>query len=177
MATTHLKSETLPAGELTYTLASQQEIPIMLDLLRATADWMVQNNLKQWYPEQFTPDLMKSYLEEREVIIARLNEEPIGMFTLQWSDPSYWGERNSEEYGYLHRLVVDRAYRGHQVGQRMLRFAEERVLAAGKKALRLDCVAHNPQLNRYYQSLGFQFVAEQDMQGRVVNLYEKMHHD
>ncbi|MBY0162298.1 GNAT family N-acetyltransferase [Paenibacillus lautus] len=145
----------------------------MLALLTEAAEVMEQQGRKQWSSSLFSLDLMEQYLAEREVFILWHEDEAAGMFTLQYGDPDYWGKRDDPSYGYLHRLTVRFAYRGLELGNQMISFAESYLSSKGKRGFRLDCVSHLPTLNRFYQRQGFQFVAEQDMGGRIVNLYEK----
>lgn len=145
----------------------------MLRLLIEAAQVMEQQGREQWKPSLFTLDLMNQYLTEREVFILWHEGKAAGMFTLQYGDPAYWGERDDPRYGYLHRLTVRSSYRGLGLGEKMLSFTEDYLLSKGAKGFRLDCVSHLPTLNHYYQRQGFQFVAEQNMGGRSVNLYEK----
>lgn len=154
-------------------VAEAEQAGVMLSLLKEAAEVMEQQGRKQWSPSIFSFDLMEQYLAEREVFILWHKDVAVGMFTLQYGDPAYWGERDDPAYGYLHRLTVRASYRGLELGTKMISFAESYLLSMGKQGFRLDCVTHLPTLNQFYQRQGFQFVAEQDMGGRVVNLYEK----
>lgn len=60
------------------------------------------------------------------------------------------------------------------MGTKMLYFAESYLRGEGMTGFRLDCVSHLPSLNAFYTRQGFEFVAEQDMGGRFVNLYQKV---
>ncbi|WP_211747826.1 GNAT family N-acetyltransferase [Paenibacillus sp. Marseille-Q4541] len=142
-------------------------------LLVEAAEWMVENELKHWTPDLFTEDSVRAYFNDRDVYVAYFNETPVGLFTLQGSDPSYWGPLNDEAFGYLHRLTVSRSYRKRGLSLWMLNAAEEIVLAAGKKGLRLDCITHSPKLNEFYQGQGFIHQGVTDMGVRVVNLYQR----
>lgn len=142
-------------------------------LLVEAAEWMVDNELKHWTPDLFTLDSIHQYFDVRDVYIAYLNESPAGLFTLQGDDPAYWGPLNDEAYGYLHRLTVGRAYRKRGLSSWMIDAAEEIVLAAGKKGLRLDCITHSPKLNEFYQGQGFTHQGVTDMGDRKVNLYQR----
>lgn len=145
----------------------------ILSLLQEAATWMKLNGINQWTPEQFNEVDIANYFTDRQVYLALENEEVVGMFTLQFSDPQYWGCKNDENYVYLHRLVVRGSHRKQGLGRYMLKFAVELARELGCKGLRFDTVAHNIKLNRYYQSLGFQYMGTNDMgNGRLVNLYE-----
>ncbi|MCL6605362.1 MAG: GNAT family N-acetyltransferase [Paenibacillus sp.] len=161
-------------GSVTMIRAERNRAREMVILLQDAARWMESNGIKQWTPSQFTEADIMNYFEDREVYLALDNDEIIGMFTLQFSDPQYWGTRNDDSYAYLHRLTVARSYRGAGLGSYMLQFAADLAIEKGCKGLRFDTVAHNIKLNGYYQSLGFHYMGTNDMGGgRLVNLYEK----
>jgi len=146
----------------------------ILNLLQQAASWMERNGIRQWTPGQFNePDII-NYFEDREVYLALIEHELAGMFTLQFSDPLYWGPRNDDSYAYLHRLCVTETYRGIGLGSLMLDYAADVAKEKGCKGLRFDTVAHNIKLNGFYQSLGYHYMGTNDMGGgRLVNLYEK----
>lgn len=145
----------------------------VLKLLREAAGWMESKGINQWTPGQFSLQDVEGYFSSREVYLAMDGAEVAGMFTLQFSDIQYWGDRNDESYAYLHRLAVARTYRGGGLGGHMIRFAVRRARDLGCRGLRLDTVAHNIKLNRYYQSMGFRYMGTHDVgAGRLVNLYE-----
>lgn len=164
--------------ELQIREAQPTDAAILADLMREAAEVMVEKGIEQWKPEMFTEETVRGYFDTRRVFMLKANGHPAGLFTLQDSDPAYWGDRNDARYLYLHRLTVRPSCRGRDYGSFMLRCAEEEAARAGKLGLRLDCVAHLPSLNAYYVRSGFRFVAERDLNrevgGRYVNLYEKL---
>ncbi|WP_310550432.1 GNAT family N-acetyltransferase [Paenibacillus glufosinatiresistens] len=147
----------------------------VLELLRGAAEWMRENGLTQWKPEQFTEAGVASYFAEREVYVAEDEDKAAGVFTLQFSDPEYWGRRNDPRYAYLHRLAVGQAYRGGGLGAAMLQYAADLARHRGCLGLRLDTVANNVKLNRYYQTRGFRLMGMNEISGgKKVNLYERL---
>jgi RimJ/RimL family protein N-acetyltransferase len=145
----------------------------VLRLLQEAAAWMERNGIKQWTPGQFNESDIAGYFTDRHVYVALDGEAVVGMFTLQFSDPQYWGIKNDESFAYLHRLAVTASHRSQGLGQRMLNHAVILATELGCKGLRFDTVAHNVKLNRYYQSLGFHYMGTNNMgNGRLVNLYE-----
>ncbi|WP_172250906.1 GNAT family N-acetyltransferase [Saccharibacillus deserti] len=165
------------SAEMKIREAGPEDVPILAEMLREAAERMVEAGVDQWKPEMFAEEAVRGYFETRRVFLLTADDQPAGLCTLQCGDPSYWKELDDERYLYLHRLTVRPAYRGTDFGARMLRFAEEEALRQGKLGLRLDCAAHLPKLNAYYQNQGFRFVAERDLNrsvgGRYVNLYQK----
>ncbi|QWU14005.1 Protein N-acetyltransferase, RimJ/RimL family [Paenibacillus sophorae] len=162
-------------GKLNVVHADSSMAGEVLKLLREAAQWMRDNGLTQWKPEQFKEEDILNYFNEREVYIAMQGGVAAGMFTLQFGDPQYWGRRNDESFAYLHRLAVAMPFRGAGLGSKLLKFAAEMAKASGRSGLRLDTIADNVKLNRYYQSQGFRYMGTHDVGGgRLVNLYEKM---
>lgn len=160
-------------GHFDIVLAQAEDAEDMLMIFHKTAGLMVKQGLNQWTPSIFSLTLMENYLAEREVYLLNFEEKPVGIFTLQDSDPSYWGDRNDNQYDYLHRLAILPEYRGLHLGEAMIQFAEKRVQAKGKRGLRLDCVSHLESLNQFYSRQGYEFVDKQNMGTREVHLYEK----
>ncbi|MFP4976221.1 GNAT family N-acetyltransferase [Paenibacillus sp. CN-4] len=159
--------------QVTLLQAGRAEADTVLRLLKAAADWMEAQGIRQWRTAQFTEEEVARYFDERLVYLARIAGEPAGMFTLQSGDELYWAERNDPRYAYLHRLAVAGPYRGAGLGTKLLELAASLAEERGCTGLRLDTAAHNVKLNRYYQSLGFRFQGIRDFGGgRMANLYE-----
>ena len=107
------------------------------------------------WPEEFPRGPYEESIAAGEVYLLRRGGAPVGMLLLQWSDRELWGDV-PEDAGYVHKLAVRRAYAGEGLGREMLRWAEGEAAAAGKRYLRLDCMADNPPLRAYYERAGFE---------------------
>ncbi|MEW8967170.1 GNAT family N-acetyltransferase [Exiguobacterium alkaliphilum] len=71
-------------------------------------------------------------------------------------DHNLWDD--AEVAVYVHRLVVDARMKGKRVGEQLMRHALTQTVGT----IRLDCVATNAFLNRYYRQFGFAYVGERD---------------
>ena len=154
--------------------ANQQHAEQVTSLLVNAAEWMESKGIEQWKKEMFTPELIHSYFLEREVFILYMAEQPAAMFTLQAGDLDYWQHLNDENYLYLHRLTVHQDFRSVGLGAIAIEWAKDYALTSGKKGLRLDCMAHLPTLNRFYQSQDFRYMGTHEVKGRLASLYEKL---
>jgi GNAT superfamily N-acetyltransferase len=56
---------------------------------------------------------------------------------------------------YVYNLAVSRHWANHQLGRRLLEWASDRASALGRSCVRLDCMADNVFLHRYYTEAGF----------------------
>ncbi|KAG0325167.1 hypothetical protein BGZ99_001008 [Dissophora globulifera] len=105
-------------------------------------------------PTLVTPPLspLPSPLPEQQQPEATI----IGTLTLNYSDPfdeMLWKDLVDDwtDAVYLHRLFIEREYRGCGLGPKALMFAEQEGLKRGKHYLRLDCMADNKLLKAYYR--------------------------
>lgn len=129
---------------------------MVVSIFEEAGRWLQGRGIDQWPAE--VSDRMRAYLAEvigrGEIYLARLEGQPVGTITLQWSDPRIWGEQPSDA-GYVHGLAIRPAVAGRGIGRRMLEWAAAQVLAEGRSYLRLDCLATNEKLCRYYEQAGF----------------------
>ncbi len=135
--------------------ARRDEDVVVGELLTDAARWTIERGLPNAWPVPFPLDSVRSQIELGEVYLALgPGDVPLATVTLQWSDPRFWGERPPDA-GYVHRLATRRT-RGHEGwGARLLDWAEDRVAERGRGYVRLDCLAANAGLRRYYTGLGF----------------------
>jgi ribosomal protein S18 acetylase RimI-like enzyme len=126
--------------------------------VREVADWLSARGNPQWkhWHSDYGLKLLRERLENDEVYLATREAEPVATLTIQWSDPMVWGEKGEDGLaGYIHAIAITRAVGGLRVGERLLEWAVERIAARGKRYARLDCMAGNEILCRYYQVRGF----------------------
>ncbi len=107
-----------------------------------------------------------------EVYLAKLGGEAVGTIILQWKDRIFWKEV-SPDAGYVHKFAIRRAYAGRHLGLKMLEWAARRASVAGKKFLRLDCMADNQRIRIYYEKAGFTHRGDIQHSKWKASLYEK----
>ncbi|KAG0272084.1 hypothetical protein BGZ95_012175 [Linnemannia exigua] len=149
------------------------ELDIFIDILERAALWMEENKLNQWIPGSFVAPKTRAHIENtislgNAYFIIKTSpastsdstdnnkETIIGTFTLNYTDSfdqMLWTELVEDwtDAVYLHRLVVEREYKGFGLGPKALHFAELEGLKRGKHFLRLDCMADNKLLKAYYR--------------------------
>lgn len=160
------------AGTFRMAFAESQDADTVRQLLKEAAEWMKSRGIRQWNPEQFTEEEIRKYFATRDIFLMLDGPNPAGMFTLQDSDPDYWGTLNEEGFGYLHRLTVRPAYRRHKLGREMIYWAARHSREEGRKGLRFDCWSENTKLNPYYAELGMEKRGVGELNGRQYFLYE-----
>ena len=151
-----------PLGTLIITPASKDELDVVIEIYDDAALWLTAQGSRQWpYPQpQWIRDAIEGRIEQGQVFLCRApDDRAIGTIRVQWADPNVWPE-DSGDAGYIHGLATRRELKGQGIGRLMLEWARDYIRANGKKYLRLDCVADNPALRRYYENLGFRFCGE-----------------
>ncbi|KAF9335015.1 hypothetical protein BGZ91_010639 [Linnemannia elongata] len=154
----------ISAEQFSFRTAKPDELDIFIDILERAALWMEANKLNQWIPGSFnTISIGNAYFIIKSSSAStsdnndsKDNETIIGTFTLNYTDPfdqMLWTDLVDDwsDAVYLHRLVVEREYKGYGLGPKALHFAELEGLKRGKHYLRLDCMADNKLLKTYYR--------------------------
>ena len=171
-------------GLLPIRVAVGDEARAVLRLRDELAAWMVQRRIDLWQPGEMPLAWVEQSIAHRWVHTVWKQDQLVGSVTVAWEDPLIWGETGTPA-GYIHMLMVDRAYAGHDVGRSILGWAEARIAAAGRRLARLDCATSNQRLCGYYEQAGYVPVGRRQfrLQGsqffpaadRAVdtNLYEK----
>ncbi|PAV30735.1 GNAT family N-acetyltransferase [Virgibacillus profundi] len=86
-------------------------------------------------------------------------------------DVAMWGKRDDNAY-YIHRLAVHKAHHNKQIGRKVLVWMDENIqLKEG--FLRLDCIANNSFLNKFYDKAGYTFSGHVGEGEDAFSIYEK----
>ena len=80
------------------------------------------------------------------------------IFSVCYSDKIIWEERDRGDAVYLHRVVVNPNFKGHQQFGKILNWAIEHAKEKKIKYVRMDTWADNPNIIAYYKSFGFNFI-------------------
>jgi hypothetical protein len=86
-----------------------------------------------------------------------------------WADP-YWPDDNLA--GYVHSVAVRSEMHGQHLGGLILLWAIMKTKQAERQFLRLDCLARNGRLRRYYEEQGFIYRGEAVDRDYTAALYE-----
>jgi GNAT superfamily N-acetyltransferase len=168
--------------------ATLADTPSVLAILEDAVLWLRTKQLSTWEPNHLKI-VMPVAIERGEVYLAKLkpteSDVPtdisidisitVGTVSMQWSDVPFWGEEigNDSKACYLHKLAVLRSYAGQHIGAAIVKLVEQRTSGAGRSYVRLDCVRDNPNINAFYQKLGYVWQGAASVGGFQANLYQK----
>ena len=137
--------------------ARQSDLSPYIDLLEAIAEWLAVRGVRQYAPGAFRASRLyfSESIERGEVHWASIDDARVGAVRLLKEDSIAWPDVRDGEAIYVNNLVVHRDWGHRGVGLRILEWAKREARAMGKVFLRLDCVADNQFLRRYYADAGF----------------------
>ena len=150
--------------DLRFRAAQLGDVPDIVDVLSEAAAWAKARGIERWWSVPFPETWVRRGVERGDVFVIELGPRVIGTLTLTRQDRLMWGDRPPEA-GYLHRLAIRRDFAHQGFGKHALDWAGSLVRSWGRSKLRLDCLATNESLVRYYLGQGFKEVGR--IQGNI----------
>jgi GNAT superfamily N-acetyltransferase len=145
-------------------------------LLQEASAWLRAQGSTQWNPA-YPLERLAQEVEDGHVWYWKAGAGPLATVTLLPRRPDYYpvGVWDDEMPAwYVCRFTVKRTLAGRRVGETLLRQLEIDAADSGLQALRLDVVAVNPFLERYYLARGFKDCGTVEIKGERSVLLEKL---
>ncbi|MDP9845852.1 GNAT family N-acetyltransferase [Streptosporangium lutulentum] len=157
---------------LTLRRATNGDLQGVLALLAETAGWLNGRGVRQWPVGGFPAERISPLIAEGVLYLLdgeRGEERPAATIALDGhADPEFWAPEDGPGTAlYVHKLSVARGYSGRGLGEALLDWAGLRVLATGRRWLRLDCSKDNPRLQDYYRGQRFAHLRTVDLPHRA----------
>ncbi|WP_163543314.1 GNAT family N-acetyltransferase [Occultella kanbiaonis] len=121
------------------------------------AAWQESIGVTQWRVGEVSPFVVERQVAAGEWYVLRRGGSLVATARLLTRDEHTWGPELGGEgsAGYLHGLMVARTAAGEGLGGQILEWFCRMSASHGLPAARLDCVATNARLRRYYRDHGF----------------------
>jgi GNAT superfamily N-acetyltransferase len=155
--------------------ATAADVEIAVSILEEVAAWTWIRGLEAWQPGTFGERdgcgqrRLRHDVTNNSLYLVWLGSAAVATFSLRTSDERYWPDA-SDGALYLHRFAVRRAASG--MGSLAIRWMVEEAQRRERSYLRLDCLADNPGIRRYYERAGFTHCGETTDEGTRLSLYE-----
>lgn len=157
--------------ELVIQPAEAGEEDIVLDLLALAAAWLRSRGIEQW-PKRFPSSSVEEQIARGEALLVRNSGRPIATVAVADSDTELWGADDKPAY-YVSRLAVARRAAGAGLGYCILDWITSKALAHGRFYVRLATASNNPRLRRYYETAGFDHIADPPYARWPTSLYQR----
>ncbi|GAA3133638.1 GNAT family N-acetyltransferase [Streptosporangium carneum] len=154
---------------LTLRTATAADLRAVLSLLGEAADWLNAMGVRQWPAGGFPAERITPLIEAGDMYLLEGREGVVATLALDGNaDPEFWGAQDVPGSAlYVHKLSVARGRSGLGLGQALLDWAGLRVLATGRRWLRLDCSKDNARLQDYYRGQRFSHLRTVDLPHRA----------
>jgi GNAT superfamily N-acetyltransferase len=166
------------AGSQTETdlrIAASATPEISAAIIEEVAAWGAPEAFPSWAPGSFTgPDSigmsrLRGDIATDGLYLVWRGGSALGTFSLLERDLLFW-PNSGDEALYLHRFAVRRGAAG--AGRHAVAWCLQETQRRGRAYLRLDCLAENPGIRRYYERFGFTAVDETVLDGTRYSLYQ-----
>ena len=151
-------------GLLVLDPARPADLDDVLEILAEAAAWLAAQGIDQWAspPPPGLRARIAAEIERGEVYIARPLQDgcAVGTLRFEWRDTELWPDAAGDSAGYVHSMAIRPTLRGRQLGEALIEWAKMHVRNRQRHYLRLDCVATNIALRRYYERLRFRYCGE-----------------
>ncbi|ALC85021.1 acetyltransferase [Bacillus sp. FJAT-22090] len=148
-------------------IATNDKCMTIIDMLKQVALWLKKKEINQW---RFLLDSgedkeIEQDINNRNTYIVLKDDEIVATFTLlskqsEW-DRHIWGDDLTSTSLYLHRLAIQPNYMNKGIGSSILEWIQKNI-RRDIECIKLDCVADNVKLNKFYKSNGFELVGIED---------------
>jgi GNAT superfamily N-acetyltransferase len=139
-----------------------------MHLYREAQEWLSARGTDQWQPvDGRSEDLWQRVrtniacsIEQGDCYLALWDGVPVGTITVdEYADPEFWRDEDDPRSAlYVHRMIVARDMAGRGLGAELLRWAERKAAARGRRWLRADAWSTNTALHDYYKGQNFSHV-------------------
>ena len=127
----------------------------IMNIIQNRCKWLSDNNIEQWnVTKTYNIDYYLGKINDEKFYVAVQDGKIVGTFMLQ--EKSQYAEYD-ENIIYIHHLATDINYSG--IGKIIIEEIKELAKIKLKKVLRLDNIATNDRLNKYYEENGFKKIA------------------
>jgi predicted N-acetyltransferase YhbS len=164
-----------PSTDSTLRVAHAGDAETSAAIIEEVAAWGASEGFPNWIPGSFTgPESvglsrLRGDIAGDNLYLVWRGVSPVATFSLLERDPIFWPDAGDDAL-YLHRFAVRRAAAG--AGRHAVAWCMREARRRGRSFVRLDCLADNPGIRRYYERFGFAAVDETAIEATRYSLYE-----
>jgi GNAT superfamily N-acetyltransferase len=148
---------------MTLRLATPDDIPALLDLLKHVIPAMHESGNFQWDEHYPNATVFGQDITRQQLWVAVVSDQLAGVAALtEDQEPEYAqvGFDLSQRAIVTHRLAVDPRFRGHGVAVALLQQAEQLAHDRGIHYLRVDTNSENQITQRLFPKLGYRYAGD-----------------
>jgi ribosomal protein S18 acetylase RimI-like enzyme len=120
---------------------------------------------KQW--EGFEQSLIEKEIEENRLRKMCIGGQIVCVFSINFNDQLFWGEKDNEPSIYIHRIALNNNFRGQSVMTKIIEWAKKYCKENRKQFIRMDTWGENTKLIDYYKKCGFEHIDTIDLDNTI----------
>jgi len=136
--------------------ATLEDLDFIYSLFDEAIAYQKQNNFIGW--NSYDKDFIRLDVEQKRQFKLMWGNTILFIFSICFSDRLIWSERDRGDAVYLHRAVVNSAFKGQKLFEKVLNWLVEYAHKKGLKYIRIDTWANNSSIIQYYINYGFYFI-------------------
>lgn len=148
--------QTDAAGDIKISNTTNDDFSDILWLFEQAMKLQGQNGYKVWNNIDKTA-LEKDIANNLQYKVTKGNDI-LCIFSVQYSDPLIWRDRDKNNAIYLHRIVANPNFKSQKQFEKVLNWAKQYVRQNNLQYIRMDTWADNARIIDYYKSFGFKFI-------------------
>lgn len=138
------------------TPASVHDLPAIYHLFDEAIRFQKENNYIGW--KQYDQAFIQADVNNKLLLKITSDQQIAGIFSICFSDELIWRDREKGDALYLHRIVLNRAFKGEKIFGKVLEWAIQFAAETQLAYIRMDTWADNEKIIAYYKSYGFEFI-------------------
>ena len=144
----------MPSYQIINTQAT--DLPFIYRLFDQAMRYQERNGYPVW--PDYDREVLQQDIADRRQFKVMTHRGTMGVFSVCYADPLVWRARDRGNAIYLHRIVVNPAFKGQKLVGKVTDWARQQAKKQGLAFIRMDTWADNPTIIAYYESFGFRVV-------------------
>jgi hypothetical protein len=136
--------------------ASPDDLNTIYKLFEAAILFQKENNFIGW--NAYDKNRIQADIKSGLLFKVMENQNIHCIFSICYDDSLIWREKEKGDAIYLHRIVVNQAFKKDRMFPKILAWAIALGLKNGLRTIRMDTWANNEKLIGYYKTHGFKYI-------------------
>ena len=133
-----------------------EDLPVIVRLFEESVAYQERHGYPTW--KNYDKNAIVRDIENRNQYKA-INDAGMGIvFSVNYTDKIIWRHMDDGLSIYLHRIVVNPAFKGQKLFGLVLDWVKDHVKQKNLKNIRMDTWADNPNIIEYYKRFGFEVI-------------------
>ena len=132
------------------------DLPYIFGLFEQSIIYQERNGYPVW--RDYDKNAIVKDVENQHQYKIIINAAIAIVFSLAYSDKVIWRDLDKGNSIYLHRIVINPAFKGQRLFGLIVDWAINHLHDKGLSSIRMDTWAANPTILNYYRSFGFEVV-------------------